>query len=53
MPTHDTMQRCGLTSLMVCINEKFRDIREKDVTIGSEISTTNIRFLGIRILESV
>ena len=29
--------RYGLTSLVVCINDKFRDIRERIVTIRSEI----------------
>ena len=38
--------RYGLTSLVVCINDKFRDIRERNVTIRSEIWTMNIRPLG-------
>jgi hypothetical protein len=29
--------RCGLTSWVVCINGKFRDIRERNMTIRSEI----------------
>ena len=35
--THAGMQECGLTSLMVCINDKICDIWEKNVTIRSEI----------------
>jgi hypothetical protein len=35
--THDAMQGRGLTSLVVCINDKFCDIREINVTIRSEI----------------
>ena len=34
--THDAMQGCGLTSLVVCINEKICDIREGHVTTRSE-----------------
>ena len=38
--------RCGLTSLMACVNhKKIRDIRERNVTIRSEIWTTNIHSL--------
>jgi hypothetical protein len=37
MLTHGAMQECGLTSWVVCINDKFRDIRERNVTIRSEI----------------
>ena len=48
MLTHGAMQGCGLTSLVVCINDKFRDIRERNVTIRSEIWTTNICSLGFR-----
>ena len=33
--THGTMQGCGLT-LMVYINDKIRDIRERNVTTWSE-----------------
>ena len=29
MLTHGAMQGCALTSLVVCINDKFCDIREK------------------------
>jgi hypothetical protein len=36
MLTHGAMQGCGLTSLVVCIHDKFRDIRERNVTIRSE-----------------
>jgi hypothetical protein len=35
--THGAMQGCGLTSLVVCINDKICDIRERKVTIRSEI----------------
>jgi hypothetical protein len=52
--THDAMQGCGLTILVVCINDKFRDIRERNMTIRSEIWTTNTRSVGFRdIRESV
>ena len=37
MLTHGVMQECGLTSWMVCINDNIRDIRERNVTIRSEI----------------
>jgi hypothetical protein len=37
MLTHGAMRGCGLTSLVVCINDKLWDIREKNVTIRSEI----------------
>ena len=33
---------------MVCINDKFCDIREINVTIRSEIWTTNIHFVRFR-----
>jgi hypothetical protein len=46
MLTHGAMRGCGLTSLVVCINDKFCDIRERNVTIRSDIWTTNIRSLG-------
>ena len=39
---------CGLTSLVVCINEKNHDIRERNVTIRSEIWAMNIHSLGFR-----
>ena len=45
MLTHSIMRGCGLTSLMICINDKFCDIRERNVTTRSEIWTTNIRSL--------
>ena len=45
--THGAMRWCGLPSLMVCINDKFCDIRERNVTITSEICSTNIRSLGV------
>ena len=37
MLTHGTIQGRGLTSQMICINDKFRDIRERNATIRSEI----------------
>jgi hypothetical protein len=37
MLTQNAMWGCGLTSLVVCIKDNFRDIREKNVTIMSEI----------------
>ena len=46
--TWRNVRGCGLTSLVVCINDKFHDIRERNVTIRSEIWTTNIRSLGFR-----
>jgi hypothetical protein len=48
MLTHGAMWRCGLTSLVGCIDGKFCDMRERNVMIGSEIGTTNIRSLGFR-----
>ena len=42
------MRGCGLTSWVVCIDDKFCDIRERNVTIKREIGTTNIRSLGFR-----
>jgi hypothetical protein len=46
MLTHGTMRGCALTSLVACINDKFCDIREGNVTIRSEMWTTSIRSLG-------
>jgi hypothetical protein len=46
--THDAIWGCGLTSLMVCIDDKIHDVRERNVTIRSEIWTSNIRSLGFR-----
>jgi hypothetical protein len=46
MLTHSAMWGCGLTSLVVCINDTFRDIEERHLTIRSEIWTTNICSLG-------
>ena len=34
--THGAMGRCGLTSLVNCINDIICDIRKKNVTIRSE-----------------
>jgi hypothetical protein len=45
MLTHGAMRGCGLTSLVVCINDEVHDIREKNVITRSEIWTTNIRSL--------
>ena len=46
MLRHGTMRGCGLTSWMVCFNDRFCDTRERNVTIRSEIWTMNIRSLG-------
>ena len=35
--THGAMRVCGLISLVVCNNDKNFDIREKNVTMKSEI----------------
>jgi hypothetical protein len=35
--THGIMRGCGLTALVVCINDKIHDIRERNVTIRNEI----------------
>ena len=35
--TYGAMRGCGSTSLVVCINDKIRDIREINVIIRSEI----------------
>jgi hypothetical protein len=35
--THGAMRGCGLTSLVVCINDRFCDRRERNVTTRSEI----------------
>ena len=37
MLTHGAMRGCGLTFWVVCINDKIRDVRERRVTIRSEI----------------
>jgi hypothetical protein len=42
MLTHGAMWGCGWTSLVVCVNDEFCDIRERNVTIRSEIWTKNI-----------
>jgi hypothetical protein len=31
--TRGAMRGCGLTSLVVCINDKICDIRERNVTV--------------------
>ena len=46
MLAHGAMWGCGLASWVVCNNDKFCDIRERNVTIRSEIWTTNIYSLG-------
>ena len=33
---------------MACINDEIRDIRERNVTIRSEILTMNIHSLGLQ-----
>ena len=48
MLTHGAMLGCGLTSSVVCINDKFCDIRERNVTIRNENGTMNIHSLGCR-----
>ena len=47
MLTHGVMWGCGLTSLVVCIDD-ICDIRKRNVTIRSEIWTIKIRSLGFR-----
>jgi hypothetical protein len=37
MLTRGVVRGCGLPSLVVCINDWFCDIRERNVTIRSEI----------------
>jgi hypothetical protein len=34
---HDAMRGCGLTSWVVCINDKIHDTRERNVIIKSKI----------------
>ena len=46
--TRGVMRGWGLTSLLVCINDKIHDIWERNVTIRSKIWTTNIRSLGFQ-----
>ena len=48
MLAHGAMWGRGLTSLVVFINDKFGDIRERNVTIRSETWTVNIRSLGFQ-----
>ena len=50
MLTHVAMRGCVLTSLVVCINDNIRGIRERNVTIRNAIRTTNIHSLGFGIL---
>ena len=35
--THGVMRGCGLTSLVICINDKICDIRERNVTRRTDI----------------
>ena len=35
--THGIMQDCGLTYLMVYMNDQIRDTRERNMTIKNEI----------------
>ena len=51
MLTHGAMRGCGLASWVVCIDDKFCDKRDRDVTTRSEIWITNIRSLGCRDIE--
>jgi hypothetical protein len=37
MLTHGAMRGCGLTAWVVCIDDKFRDIKERNVTIRSKV----------------
>ena len=37
MLTHGAMRGCGLSSFMACINDKICEIRERNVTIRSDI----------------
>ena len=48
MLTHGAMRGYGLTSWVVCINNKLCDTWEGNVTTKSEIWTMNIRSLGFR-----
>ena len=49
MLTHGAMRGCGLTSWVFdFMNDKFRDIRERNVTIRSEIWTTSTPSPGFR-----
>ena len=34
---HGAIQGCALTSMVVCIDDKIHDIRERNVTIRSKI----------------
>ena len=44
--TRGIMQGCGWNFLVVCINGKIHDTRERNVTMRSDIWTKNIRSLG-------
>jgi hypothetical protein len=49
MLTHGTMRGCGLSSwALVCVHDKFHDLRERNVTRRSEVWTTNIHSLGFQ-----
>ena len=56
MLTYGATRGCGLTSWVVCINDKFCDIKERNVTIRSEIWATHIcspRVLGYYIVSDI
>ena len=42
------MRKCGLASWLVCVNVNTRDIRDRYVTIRSEIWAENISSMGIQ-----
>ena len=46
--THGAMQGRGLTSLVVFVNDQICNIRERNMTIRSEIWTKNVRSLGFQ-----
>ena len=46
--THGAMRGYEFTYLVACINGKNHDIRERNVTIKSEIWTMNTHFLGFQ-----
>ena len=46
--THGAMRGYELTSLVVCTNDKFCEIRERNVTIKNEIRIANICSLGFQ-----
>jgi len=46
--TDGAMRGCELTSLVIYINDKIPNVRERNVTIRSDIWITNIRSLGFQ-----